>query len=150
MSVAAGSLLAMTTPFRPVIRSQADLETAWRHLMQPLGFDSPSLWLMVVCDDDRPLPQLTELARTNPLPTEQDRDALAHLMPLVARSIPGVRLAFLRSRPGAGSPDDSDRAWAELLYDVAREAGVACEVVHVATDETVAPVPMDSVDLRSA
>ena len=37
--------------FRPVISSQADLEAAWRFLMQPLGFSGESLWFMLVEPD---------------------------------------------------------------------------------------------------
>ena len=47
--------------FRPIIHGQADLEDAWRTLMEPLGFSRRSLWLMFIDADDRPMPQLTEI-----------------------------------------------------------------------------------------
>lgn len=134
------------TPFRPIIRSQADLEDAWRHLMRPLGFGRRSLWLMLVCDDDRPLPQLTEIADLPPRPTSGHQREFGHFLGHLAAMIPDGRFAFLLTRPGSGGPDHVDRQWAATLYDVAREAGVPCEVVHVATDDTVAPIPMDELD----
>lgn len=139
-----------TTPFRPVIHTQADLEQAWRHLMRPLGFSRRSLWLMLICDDDHPLPQLTEIADLAPQPTSRQRREFARFLTHLAAMIPDGRFAFLLTRPGLGGQDDVDRLWAGLLYDVARDAGVPCEVVHLATDDTVAPIPMDGLDLRSA
>ncbi len=47
--------------FRPIIHGQADLEDAWRTLMEPLGFSRRSLWLMFIDADDRAMPQLTEI-----------------------------------------------------------------------------------------
>jgi len=146
-----GSLDAMaTTPFRPTIRTQADLEQAWRRLMRPLGFGRRSLWLMLVCDDDRPLPQLTEIADLPELPTGGQRRQFTHFLEGLVGLIDDARFAFLLTRPGPGGPDEVDRAWAAMLYDVARETGTPCEVVHVATDDTVAPIPLDGLDVRSA
>lgn len=139
-----------TTPFRPIIRTQADLEDAWRHLMQPLGFSTSSIWLMLICDDDRPLPQLTEIADAEAPPAGRERAGFVDLLGTIIATIPDARLAFLRSRPGRGGVDDDDRAWAEMLYAAARTAGAPCEIVHVATDDTVEPIPLDSLGLRSA
>ena len=36
------------TEYRPTVRTQAELERVWRHLMEPLGFGGHSLWLMVI------------------------------------------------------------------------------------------------------
>jgi len=56
---------------------------------------------------------------------------------------PGSRFAFLRSRPGGGRPNAEDRAWARALYEAGRRAGAALEVVHLANDHDVCPLPMD-------
>lgn len=135
------------TPFRPTIRTQADLEEAWRHLIRPLGFASRSLWLMLICDDDQPLPQLTELGELPAVPSSRQRREFGRFLGHLAGMIPGARLAFLLTRPGDGSPDERDRGWAAMLYDVARDLAVPCEVVHLATDEMVAPIPLDALDL---
>ena len=50
------------TTFRPTIRTQADLESAWRHLMSPLGFASRKVWIMLIDDAGTPVPHLMEIA----------------------------------------------------------------------------------------
>jgi hypothetical protein len=64
--------------------------------------------------------------------------------------VPGGRVAFLRTRPGRGGLDASDRLWAAALYAAARIAGVPCEVVHAANDDRLVPVPLDEIDSVSA
>lgn len=136
-----GSFAGMTqTPFRPVIRTQADLEQLWRRLMSPLGFGSCSVWLVVV-DRQRPLPQIMEFARTPAHPEDGSAEALARALEHLAG--PEVSFAFLRSRPGGGRPDAADLAWAKTLYDVGRRAGVRLEVVHLAHDHDVVPLTVD-------
>jgi hypothetical protein len=62
----------MTTPFEPVIRSQSDLEAAWRQLIRPLGFHRRSLSLLLIGADDRPTPVITEVTDTEVLPIPLD------------------------------------------------------------------------------
>jgi hypothetical protein len=136
-------------PFRPLIRTQADLEHAWRHLMQPLGFGDHSIWMMVI-DGDRPIPQLSEFAGAVTPPEAEEVDGLAELMRrLQADVAPTARFAFLRSRPGAGGPNPDDLGWAQALYDAARLARVPVEVVHLAHDHDLVPIPMDDLPAAS-
>jgi hypothetical protein len=129
-------------PFAPTVRSQTDLEAAWRHLMGPWSFGGQSVWMMLIVDDV-PLPQLTEI-------TEADEpDELFHTnFPTVLRMlesdvVPGARFAFLLSRPGSGFITALDRRWASALYDAARAADVPCAVVHLATQGAIRPIPPD-------
>jgi hypothetical protein len=131
-------------PYRPLIRDRAELESAWRRLMEPLGFARRSLWVMVIDDDDRPIPHLTELTDLAELPDERAAGDLAELVRVLSDALPRTRLAFLLSRPDTGPPDSPDHAWAAVVYDAARGAGATCEVVHLATDDTVAPLPSDA------
>ena len=139
------------TPFAPVIRNQSDLEDAWRHLMGPLGFGGHSLWLMFVQPDGTPLPHLTQIEDCvrPPTPPEQ-ANFVALLKTLGAEMRDGERVVFLRSRPGRGGPRPNDLAWAHSLYDACRTAGVETDVVHLANDEALVPLPMDEVVARSA
>ena len=89
--------------FRPIIHTQADLEDAWRTLMEPLGFSRRSLWLMFIDTDDRPLPQVTEIEDIPPVLDDEDRLGLQRLLAHFGGT--GLRPAFLISRPGAGRPD---------------------------------------------
>lgn len=138
-------------PFRPTIRSQADLERAWRHLMEPLGFSDRSMWFMLIGDDDRPVAHLTEIAE---LPERLDEGALGGLPDFLEhlRVQSGAqRVAVLLTRPGAGGLTDTDRTAARHVYDACRRTAMAVEVVHVATDTELVPVPLDDLPLpRSA
>jgi hypothetical protein len=140
-----GRVVGMTSspsakPYRPVITCQADLERMWRRLMTPLGFSGNSLW-MVVLEDNRPLPQITEITAMPETPDEHDIEALARVLAEVVE--PGERLAFLRARPGGGTPTADDREWARALYAAGRRSGVLLDVVHLAHDHSVMPLPMD-------
>lgn len=131
-------------PFRPLIRSQTDLEHAWRQVIGPLGFSGHSVWMMLVDGDDRPIPRVTEIEGAVNPPEPEEVDGLAELMRRLRADVaPRARFAFLRSRPGGGDIDPRDRGWARALYEAARLAHVPIEVVHLATDHTVVPIPMD-------
>lgn len=135
------------TPYRPVIRSQADLEQMWRRLMTPLGFSTCSLWSVFI-EDDRPLPQITEFTDLPESPDDEIADRLGSVLENLAT--PQISLAFLRSRPGGGRPDPSDLAWARSLYAVGKLAGMRLETIHLAHDHDVVPLPMDDVLDQSA
>ena len=131
--------------FRPIIHSQADLEDAWRTLMEPLGFSRRTLWLMFIDTDDRPVPQVTEIQDIPPVLDAEDRLGLVRLLEHVGGT--GLRPAFLISRPGPGGPTDDDRRCARQVVEACRAARVSAEVVHVASDTDLVPVPMDDLPL---
>ena len=137
------------TPQEFTIRSQADLESVWRTLMKPLGFDRSSVWMMLIGPDDRPLPQVMEIDEVDEPPVEELVAGLAGVLEQLREELlPEGRFAFLRSRPGAGGVTADDRAWATALYAAARRASVPVEVVHRACDIDLLPVPLD--ELRVA
>jgi hypothetical protein len=127
-------------PFRPLVRTQSDLEQLWRRLMSPLGFSSHSVW-MIVIDDDRPVPQIMEIVEAAEAPGEEDAVAFARVLEHLAQ--PGLRFAFLRSRPGGGRADSCDRDWARALHEAGRRSGAAIDVVHLAHDHDVLPIAVD-------
>jgi len=136
-------------PYRPTVRSQADLERVWRHLMEPLGFSGASIWMLRLDPDGLAVPHLLEIAEAELAP--DDPEPFAGLLEDLESADPGGSFAFLRSRPGPGGVDADDRAWASFLYAAGRLGGVRLEVVHLATDTDVVPLPMDEVGLpRSA
>ena len=135
--------------YEPVLTTQSQLEDAWRELMGPWSYGGHSVWMMLIVDD-RPLPQLTEIADAA-APTRAPRSSTASRSswPCSTREVaPGLRVAFLRSRPGKGTITDTDRAWATSLYAAARRASVPCEVVHLATRGAIRPIPADVVGIR--
>jgi hypothetical protein len=141
----------MTDPYRPTVRTQADLEQVWRHLMEPLGFGGWSVWMMRIASDGLAAPHLLEITEADDAPASaEEADSFAELLRDLDTADPGGSFAFLRSRPGRGI-DGDDRAWATFLYDTGRAAGVRLEVVHLATDVDLVPLPLDEVGLsRSA
>ncbi|ABL83219.1 MULTISPECIES: hypothetical protein [unclassified Nocardioides] len=138
--------------YRPIIRSQADLETVWRHLMQPLGFATGSVWMLRLEADGRAVPRLMEIADAElAADPREEPEPFAALLADLDSVEPGGSYAFLRSRPGRDGIRPEDRAWAGFLYAAGRLAGVRLEVVHLATDADVVPLPLDEVGLpRSA
>lgn len=136
-------------PFAPTVRSQADLEAAWRHLMGPWSFGGQSVWMMLIVDDV-PLPQLTEITEADEPFAEFHENFATLLRMLESDVVPGARFAFLLSRPGSGFITALDRRWASALYDAARTAGVPCEVVHLATKGAIRPIPPDELDAMAA
>ena len=98
--------------FSPNLTTQAELEDAWRELMGPWSFSGHSVWMMHVVDD-RPFPQLTEIAETEEPPDTELVDGLVKILSMLDREhVSGARVAFLRSRPGKDVITDTDRAWA--------------------------------------
>lgn len=140
-------MMTPETPPVPLIRTQADLEQTWRTLMEPLRFGRSSLWLMHIQPDDRPVSQLTEIEDCDGPPDPRLLDNLGGLLTSLQGDA-GLhgRWAFLRTRPGRGGTDDVDRAWAEALHTMAGRAGLAVDVVHLATDDTLQPIPLDELN----
>ncbi len=134
-----------------IIRTQADLEAVWRELVEPLGFAEGSLWVMPIGPDDRPTKALLQIQDDlDGPPGPGDVAALGEVLRMVGEdSEPGTRWALLRCRPGGGGIRPDDRALVGALLASCREAGVPTEVAHLATDETVVPVPYDEL-ARSA
>ncbi|HCB03763.1 MAG TPA: hypothetical protein DEQ43_05850 [Nocardioides bacterium] len=128
-----------------MIRSQADLERVWRFLIRPLGFRRRSLWLLLIDVDDRPITGLTEISDLPQRPDPTMSDKLAELFRHLADIGPASRWAVLVSRPGSRPADAADRLWAAALYDAFREHAIGHDVVHLATDAEIVPIPLDDV-----
>ncbi len=111
--------------------------------MEPLGFGGFSVWMMLIERDGRPLPQVTQIEDAEAPPDSDQAANLATVLGSLIEMVPGGSVAFLRSRPGRGGVDAQDRAWATALYAACRTAGVASEIVHVATDRMLVPLPPD-------
>ena len=106
---------------------------------------------MLIDTDDRALPQLTEIGDAVDVPDDAQVAQLGTFIGmLVSDVLPGGRVAFLRSRPGSDGVTDADRSFAAALYAATTAAGVPAEVVHLATDVAVTPLPMDDVLLRDS
>lgn len=128
------------------IRTSAELEAMWRSRMEPLGFAGRTLWMALINDDGEVFPELVQIDDMPATPSPADATSLAVFMAHLARDTEGVRPAFLFSRPGRGGPDQNDRAWAGAAHHAVVTAGMRPDVVHVATDDTLVPVPLDDLD----
>lgn len=138
------------TPYAPVLRTQAEVQAAWRHLINPLGWPEPRLWLMFVGADDVPFPQLCQIEE---MPVEIGDDGavnVATMLHELADDLGYARVELLLCRPGNGGPNRSDRKNAAELYGACAVAGVPVGVIHLATDHDFWPVPLDAIgDLRT-
>lgn len=133
-------------PFAPHLLSQSDVELMWSTLMRPLGWRRRALWFAVVDTDDRPLPRLCEIDDLPDRIDPQGHEAAAEVWrDLIAELAPGGRIAVLLVRPGSGGPSPDDRAIAESTYAACRARGVPLEVIHLATDHDIFPLPADEV-----
>ena len=138
------------TPFAPLIQTQADLQSAWRHLMGPWAFEGHSIWLMFIVED-RPIPQLTEITETHGLPTADTLEGFTTVLRGLAEDVlDDTRIAFLRTRPGGAMVTPADRRWAEGLYGAAHAAGIPCEVVHLGTHRAIRALPRDELGVADS
>lgn len=129
------------TPFRPMLRTQSDVQTMWRAIINPLGWHSRRLYAVVVDDDDRPRPLIHEI---DGLPARMTHAEATEALCILLADGRGRRLAVLFCRPGAGAAlTAGDRAVCGLLYAAARRLGIALDVIHVATDTAIVPAPLD-------
>lgn len=137
----------MTTfePHHP-IETQADLHQVWCGLMEPLGFSTPSIWMLRIAPDRTAIPHLVEIAEADEVPSSAEIGGFSEVLRMLDESDPGHGYAFLRSRPGRGVTGD-DRRWAGFLHEAGRVAGVRVEVVHLATDDEITPLPLDEIGL---
>jgi hypothetical protein len=103
---------------------------------------------MLIEPDDRPVAQITEIEEIPVDLTEADRGGLERLLAHFTGT--GLRMAFLLTRPGRGGLNAGDRRFAAQVLGVCRAADVPAEVVHVATDTVLAPVPMDELPLPAS
>jgi hypothetical protein len=131
--------------FRPVFRTQADVEKFWTTICRPLGWRTRELWVVLVDEDGEPFPSVHQVSD---LPQEPDPGAVRLLLDgcrgLLGEFDPGGSVATLLCRPGAERVTASDRAWVRALTGSARASGVVLEVVHVASDVAITPVPLDA------
>jgi hypothetical protein len=125
----------------PPIRSQADLHRTWRSLMGPLGFGGRSLWLLVLDADGRPTPRLLQVDEMPPRP---DPAMLSSLVRVVSSMAEGAgQVVFLVSRPGSDGLTAEDLAWASVLQEAARKAGIPVWPVHRANDQALLVITPD-------
>lgn len=142
--------MTKNTSYAPVLRTQTDLEAAWRHLINPLGWPEPRLWFMFVGADGVPLPQLCQIEE---VPVEIGEDGAADVAAMLHGLIEELgfqRVEFLLCRPGGGPPNRSDLKNAAELYGACAVASVPITVVHLATDHDFWPIPLDALgELRT-
>jgi hypothetical protein len=125
----------------PPVRSQADLHGVWRSLMGPPGRGGRSLWLLVLDQRGRPTPRLLQVDELPPRPDPTTQGSLVRVVSALAGD--AGQVVFLLSRPGGDGLTADDRAWASMLHEVAREAGVPVWPVHRANDRALVVIAPD-------
>ncbi len=100
---------------------------------------------MLVAEDDRPAPHMTEITDLPEAPDSSVEGLGEALSGLLERLDPQGRWALLLSRPGPHLIGPADRAWAAAFYDMFRLRPIAHLAVHLATDSDIVPIPIDEV-----
>jgi hypothetical protein len=119
----------------PPVRSQADLHRTWQSLLGPLGFAGRSLWFLVLDEHGRPTSRLLQVEEMPLRPEPEMHASLVRVVSSMAED--GGQVVFLLSRPGSDGLTEDDRAWASMLQEVARQAGVPVWPVHRANDRAL-------------
>lgn len=122
------------------IHSQADLDRLWRALMGDLGFSHRRLWVLLVCDDGRPIPHVVQI---DEIPETPGDDDLVRLLEMCQHLDDEAGVAVLLSRPGRDGLTATDKAWGAALLAAARATGVSCWPLHVANDVAIRVVAPD-------
>jgi hypothetical protein len=132
--------------FRPKLATQADVERFWTRICHPLGWDRHDLWFVLVDADGRPLPVVQDVRDR---PVTVDPEVVRNLVDLWRRVceelLPNGSIAVLLCRPGSAAVDPSDRDWAAAISAEAAAARVPLEIIHVASDVAITPLPLDEV-----
>ena len=132
--------------FRPKLATQADVERFWTRICHPLGWERHDLWFVLVAADGRPLPIVQDVRDR---PVAVDPEVVRNLVDLWRRVceelVPDGSIAVLLCRPGSAAVDASDREWATAITTEAAAAGVPLEIIHVASDVAITPLPLDAV-----
>lgn len=122
------------------VRTDADLLAVWRALLEPLGFERRTLWVIFLDPRGRPAPAIIPIDDVPRWPDDDFLSGLASVAGHVCSDLgEGSRAAFLLSRPGRSLGDPSDLAWAVQLG----RSVPGCHVVHLANDVTLRQVTPD-------
>lgn len=133
-----------------ILRDQRATHEMWRTLVQPLGWTEHRLYACLVLADGSVLPQLLEIGEMPASFSRREADSFATFFRRVLDDVdPEGRVALLLCRPGPGLPTGLDLANAACLCAAARQHRVPLEVVHLATDREITPLPMDAAPLSA-
>lgn len=127
----------------PAVRTQVDLQRAWRALMGELGFPDRRLWLLFLTPDGQPAGPLLSIDSLPDGPWELPVDDLV----TICRDLldgPGAAgsVAMLLTRPGRDAWHVGDRAWGRYLTAAAHRVGGQVWPVHRANDRELVAVPV--------
>lgn len=137
------------TPFRPVLRSQSDVHAMWRTIINPLGWHSHRLYVVLIDADGRPLPVIHEVDEIpERIPADEADSIVGVFKQAQSETVPDGRCALLYCRPGAGGVGLADRLACLRLYAAAQTHRLPLEVIHVATDTAIVPAPLDAMAAR--
>lgn len=135
---------------REPVRTGADLHERWRRLWGEPGTGHRSLWLMVLDDDERPVPFLPRIDDLPVRPGPDDVERVGWFTRELVSMTGAASVAFLLARPGGRRATPDDRMWGRTLVAAAERVGVPCRPVHVAGDEDVVVLAPDDLVLREA
>lgn len=99
---------------------------------------------MFIGPDGVPLPQMSEITEPPVELTTEESESAARLLSGLLPDLGFDRVAFLLCRPGRSRPTAIDQRDASALYAACREVRLPVEVIHLATDVDIWPIPYDA------
>jgi hypothetical protein len=135
----------MTTPpeLAPVLTDE-DVLRRVDQLIDPDARRRQSLWLFFL---DRNQQQLPVVVPIDDVPDDPEPEVVGNLCFIIAEvlgeSEPEGSVVVARTRPGAVTPDGTDRTWRDRLRDGAAEHGARIRMMCLATPGGVVPLSAD-------
>jgi hypothetical protein len=133
----------MTTT-RRIVRTPAELEACWRHLIEPLGFSSRQIFALLFDRDGEMFPHIVHITEC---PRRPDAEMVGNLADALRHARdeadPEGSCALLWARPSGGGNRATDVEWARAFATALAEHGLARWPLHIADDTVMRVVAPD-------
>lgn len=130
--------LGMTSTDIPDVHTPADLEAAWRRLIEPLGFSSRQIFAILLDRDGRVHPSIVNVTDCPAAPDGQMLVNLARsLRTVLDEADPDGSIAMLWARPTHAGTRASDIQWVRAITAVARVHSLGEWPIHTADDSVL-------------
>ena len=128
----------MTSTDIPPVRTHADLELAWRRLIEPLGFGSRQIFAILLDADGRVHPSIVNVTDCPAAPDGQMLVNLARSLRTVRdEADPDAAFAMLWARPTHAGTRASDIQWVRAITAVMRAHSLGEWPLYTADDSVL-------------
>jgi hypothetical protein len=133
----------MSSPI-DTVRTVADLEACWRHLIEPLGFGSRQIFALLI---DRDGGVFRSIVHITECPRRPDPEMVGNLAAALRHALDEAdhrgSCALLWARPSRGGNRTTDTEWARAISAAFHAHGLTRWPIHVADDSVMRVVAPD-------